>query len=203
MPQWNFTPLVCAQCGTAFLVTPARATTARFCSIACKGLFQRRLPVVTERDIERFWSHVDSSDGPDACWPWTKCCDTGGYGRIMWVEMRPATASRLAYELTNGVTLAPNVDVCHTCDNPPCCNPAHLFAGTVMDNVRDMIRKGRNLIGERHQNARLTDEKVREIRRLCVPGDPQFGIAPLGRRFGVCERTIRVIVNGEGWRHVR
>jgi len=86
-----------------------------------------------------FWERVDMSGGPDACWPWTGARHPSGYGGVSWRGGR-VNAHRVAYELAYG---NPGKGfVCHHCDNPPCCNPAHLFLGTAQDNYRDSIAKG-------------------------------------------------------------
>jgi hypothetical protein len=87
---------------------------------------------------ERFWPKVDQSGGPDACWPWTAYCQPNGYG-----EFDKKWAHRVAYELAIG-PITPGGTICHTCDNPRCVNPSHLFLGTQGDNVRDMVAKGRH-----------------------------------------------------------
>lgn len=92
-------------------------------------------------DVHPFWRRVDRSGGPDACWPWMRVPSTGGYGLAKY-KGRRRIASRVAWELTNG-PIPGGMQVLHHCDNPPCCNPAHLFLGTVADNVADMIAKGR------------------------------------------------------------
>lgn len=94
---------------------------------------------------ERFWSHVDQSGGPDACWPWKDAASfRNGYGmfRIGW-KKPIVQASRHAFEITHGVELKTEEFVMHACDNPPCCNPAHLSKGNALLNNRDMIAKGR------------------------------------------------------------
>lgn len=85
----------------------------------------------------RFWSRVDSSGGPDACWPWQGELNDNGYGRLRFGG-KMEVAHRVAYELTHGAIPAVRF-VCHSCDNPPCCNPAHLWVGTAIDNLRDCV----------------------------------------------------------------
>lgn len=91
-------------------------------------------------DDERFWSRVDRSGGPDACWPWTaRAVKRGGYGDFQ-LRGRRYRASRYAYQLTHG-PIPPGLVICHRCDNPPCVNPAHLYSGTQSDNERDKHRR--------------------------------------------------------------
>jgi hypothetical protein len=102
---------------------------------------------VTEAE---FWSFVDRRSA-DACWHWTGRKTTRGYGQIQG-EGSWTGAHRRAYSLTKG-EIPDGHYVCHTCDNPPCCNPAHLFIGTPQDNVDDMIAKGRaRLVGRPREN---------------------------------------------------
>jgi hypothetical protein len=87
---------------------------------------------------ERFWSKVDQSGGPSACWPWIGKLSSNGYGRAG----RQGYAHRLAFALANGDEAVEQVN--HTCDNRPCCNPAHLVAGTHATNARDMVERARH-----------------------------------------------------------
>lgn len=91
---------------------------------------------------ERFASKVDASGGPDACWPWTAATN-GVYGRIKGHGRELIGAHRAALMLA-GVHVPPGAPVLHECDNPRCCNPAHLRVGTAAENVADAIARGRH-----------------------------------------------------------
>lgn len=155
---------------------------------------------------QRFESKVDRSGGPDACHEWRGATDNRGYGQIR--EGRRGTglirAHRLAYEMLHG-PVPDGLFVCHHCDNPPCCNPGHLFAGTPHDNNMDMVAKGRDghgtpdNRGERHGMAKLNVEAVLEIRRLASDG---FTESEIAQRYGVTRSTIGRIARREHWAHV-
>ncbi len=91
--------------------------------------------------FKRFWDFVEWRPG-DQCWPWRGTRDQSGYGTI-WFERRNIRATRLMWALHNGEELPANLYACHTCDNPWCVNPAHLWVGTINDNNRDCASKGR------------------------------------------------------------
>ena len=91
----------------------------------------------------------------------------------------------------------------HTCDRPPCCNPAHWVAGTQRQNVQDMLDRGRRVIspsrGERNGMARLTEDQVRDIRARKAQGALLRELAP---EYGVSTRLISMVVRREKWAHV-
>jgi len=99
---------------------------------------------------DRLWERVDKNGpipphrpGLGPCWPWTGSVDAKGYGTIR-VGEKIQKAHRVAYVLANGSIPDDKPMVCHRCDNPPCCRPEHLFAGTAVDNGKDMAAKGRS-----------------------------------------------------------
>lgn len=91
---------------------------------------------------ERFWEKVNVK-GVNDCWEWNACQYKNGYGKFALTRSNAVYSHRLAYELTYG-SIPNGLYVCHSCDNPRCCNPNHLFAGTQTDNMQDCKRKGRN-----------------------------------------------------------
>lgn len=130
------------------------------------------------------------------CWPWTGAKTKHGYGRIN-IAGRVAKAHRATYrELVGNVP--DDADVCHVCDNPPCCNPHHLFLGDARLNAQDMVSKGRHkhcvFYGERHPSAKLSAEQVERIRSSVEPS------RVLSHRHGVSMTTIQNIRNGTAWR---
>lgn len=136
--------------------------------------------------------------GADDCWPFLGWCDRDGYGRFE-IDGRRYGAHKLALELHVGRQLRPGEVAMHLCDNPPCCNPRHLAAGTRRDNNGDMTTKGRRSNGEDHPAARLTESFVLEIRERYAKGEAAVALAP---EFGVSDRMIGLVARGEKWAHV-
>lgn len=145
---------------------------------------------------ERLWSKVDVR-GPDECWEWQGASQQKGHG-VIRVGDRNVMTHRLAYELTNGPIPSGQM-IRHTCDNPPCCNPAHLIPGTHLDNTADMVSRERQERGQRHHNARLSDVDVIEIRRLANAGIPHREIA---KQFGIHRQYVSSLKRGKSWKHL-
>lgn len=161
------------------------------------SMFKRAkpLPVLSEMDKSRFAGSVDRSGGPDACWPYTGT--VGPYGRFK-AQGRALQAHRVAYSIAHGDSLADAAVVRHSCDNPPCCNPAHLLPGTYLDNVIDMDTRQRRgqARGTDFRHAVANDNLVREIRASPLSG------REAAKHFGLAYGTVGSIRSGRSWTHV-
>lgn len=153
---------------------------------------------------KRLLACLDRSGGPDACWPWVRGRKPSGYGHIgvskggrRW----DVIAHRLAYAVLVG-PIPDGLDVLHACDNPPCCNPAHLHPGTRATNNAEAVERGRHkpTKGADHHKAKLTDAAVATIRRRLLAGEATT--ADLATEYGVSENSVRRAASGEMWGHV-
>lgn len=162
-----------------------------------------REPILDEALGRRFWAKVAKAPS-DECWLWTAAVmkRRGGYGQIN-IGGRAFGAHRIALSLAlgrfvKGVT-------CHRCDNPPCCNPNHLYEGTYKTNSQDAARQGKIGTWDRRKKnfvspfAKLTEEKVRVIRSALKQGMAKRALA---KRFGVSVTAILHICSGKNWSHV-
>lgn len=138
--------------------------------------------------VDRFWAKVRKSDG---CWLWIGAKNSHGYGYFAVTHNWIVRAHRIAFELTTG-PVPVDLHVLHRCDVRACVNPAHLFLGTQLDNVRDMVAKGRSAY-DRIATTKLAPEAVRTIRSRCASGEMQCLVA---LDFGVNVSTVHRIVHG-------
>jgi len=136
------------------------------------------------------------------CWLWTACVDSHGYG-MFWLNGKLVLSHRVAYELYKGpipdapeCSLHDTMSVCHTCDNPLCVNPAHLFLGTHQDNMKDMYDKDKQPKGEEHGNAKLTEAEALEIYHA------EGTQTEIAKEYGVAQTTIGRIKNKQQWGHI-
>jgi hypothetical protein len=161
-------------------------------------------PKLTDSTKKRFWSKVAITANENKCWNWIAGTCPKGYGKIYIVIEkgieRTYKASRISYLINFGVYPG-ELLVCHTCDNPLCVNPKHLFLGTEKDNAQDRKKKNRqhDQNGEKNGSAILTEDKVKEIRRLYSIGVYQRKI---GKLFGIGQYHVSRIVTNKIWNNI-
>jgi len=152
---------------------------------------------LTARQLQRFTSKIDRR-GDDDCWPWLTTTYHDGYGKIK-INYITFRSHRIAF----AVAYHPpgKLFVCHSCDNRLCCNPRHLFTGTVLDNCRDMLSKDRQSKrhGEHCWKHKVTDKDVLEIRRRLSMGET---VTVLAAEFGLHYSTVSHIKARRIWLHI-
>jgi hypothetical protein len=147
-----------------------------------------------------FWSYVYRGGGPDACWPWLLGHFDNGYGCVVWGDKTRGTHV-VALELSSGEP-ANGRCALHTCDNPPCCNPKHLWWGTKGDNWNDTKAKDRHSRGERRPAAKLTEDAVMHIRANYVKGSKNASLRVFANKYGVSTKAVSFVVRGETWAYL-
>ncbi len=135
------------------------------------------------------------SKEPSGCWEFTGYRDRDGYGQISRgrKDQGRRRVHRVMFEEACG-PIPDGMKICHTCDNPPCCNPDHLFLGTVAENNADMRAKGRHCTGEDHHAGKLTWAKVKAIR-----ADPRSGVE-VADDYGISPSMVSQVRLRKQWR---
>lgn len=153
---------------------------------------------LTQDRVRRFWKFVPVDRGP-GCWPWSGECSLRGYGRFYYTEHSSAGAHRVSLRIATG-DAGVGMLVLHSCDNPPCVNPAHLRYGSNAENMDDMwLRGGREVNGEDNPNAKLTEDAVMQIRSSANAGRTNRELAAM---FGVGATAISTARSGKTWAHL-
>jgi hypothetical protein len=138
---------------------------------------------------EIFLSQIEFTD---SCWLWKGNTNPQGYGQLYLPGLASMPAHRFSYELKNGKIRSSKILVCHTCDNPPCVRPSHLFEGTAADNTQDRLGKAR-------YNGKLNNSDVRAIRWLFQHGMRKDQLTDI---FEVNRHTIFQITTNRAWKHL-
>jgi len=146
---------------------------------------------------DRFLLKTSMSDESGGCWEWGGYKNKYGYG-ILSSSGLPKQTHVISYEQFVG-NIPEGLCVCHTCDNPGCVNPSHLFLATNEENSEDRNRKGRTLKGDKSPTAILTEKQVIRIKKMIEKG---ISNTHIGKKFGVTSWTISRIKCGKNWKHV-
>lgn len=162
------------------------------------------MPPKSKPILERLMSRVEKTD---TCWIWKGHCNLYGYGKIgiPGKGQGVTTAThRLAWELLRG-PIPKGMNICHKCDNPPCCNPDHLFIGTQKDNLQDMKQKNRGskgpgFQGANHPRAKITESDVIEIRKLREKS--KIPAAEIASIYNLSVPNVCHILARRTWRHI-
>jgi len=145
-------------------------------------------------DLEKLWQRVDKTGG---CWLWIGSVDKNGYG-LFRLQGKTVRVARSIYKLVNAINLSGDQHVLHSCDNPACVNPAHLFLGTHAQNMADMAAKKRSHkpTGGLNGRAVLTAELASKIREQAAAG---VGEGTLSTLYGVSRGAIYHVVRRSSW----
>lgn len=191
--------LKCQHCGGAFYKSPSQVKLGKgkYCSNACH-LTARG---IDPDPVKNFWKRVDKN-GPNGCWVWIGGRDKWGYGDLYYLA-KHIQAHRLSWRFLRGDP--GKMDVLHKCNNPPCCNPDHLYLGDDLDNARDRQKAGTQTWGERTKRAKLTGVQVRQIRKeFKWAGPRKSNAAELAKRYGVdSSTTIIKAARGDTWSNLK
>ena len=149
---------------------------------------------------ERFMNKVIlGKDKINDCWGWNASKSRGGYGQFRLLKNNKwtmARANRVSYELFKG-ELSPTLLVCHSCDNPECINPNHLFTGTAKENIQDMIKKGRRFLSRNTKHKWLNRQTVDAMREDFKQGMKQ---AEICLKYEHSRAQVSRVVRNQIWK---
>ena len=175
---------ICAKCRKRFVNRRINNKPGKFCSRLCADFRPFNLLEVISEKTRR------NKD----CLEWVGCLGSFGYG----VTKRNSLVHRLVWENEHGPIPKGKV-IRHLCNNPCCVKLSHLQIGTQADNIKDRDQSGRTAKGSRQGLSKLTEETIKEIRKLLKEGAIGASIA---RKFGVTKNAIYCIKRGETWKHL-
>lgn len=154
--------------------------------------------------VIRFMQKVEKLSN-DECWLYVGGKDKDGYGLFQFAVKKTIRAHRYSYEIYKG-NIPDGILVCHSCDNPPCVNPKHLFLGTPKQNVEDCVKKDRRCkiresynIGASHPRSKITETQVLEMRSLMKDGASKKDMA---KKYGISQSSAFDINCRRSWKHI-
>ena len=156
--------------------------------------------ILTFEQQKHLWERIKPIEKLDDCWIWFGTKDKDGYGKIK-INRKTLRAHRVIFSLFHdGMDLQPNQLLCHTCDNPSCVNPNHLFIGTEQDNSNDMVKKGRSVRGEQSPFSKLQKDDILQIFDMFI--NQKMTPTSISKFYNVSETCIRLVLERKSWRFV-
>lgn len=150
---------------------------------------------LTKKQLSNFLKKIDKKE---LCWEWNASLTHDFYGRFR-TSLKTLLSHRVSYSIFKG-EIPEGMCVCHKCDNPKCCNPDHLFLGTVKENSNDMISKGRSLAGSKNHKSKLTENDIKEI--VLMRLETGLSYPKIAKIYNVTPSAIRFIFIGKNWKHL-
>lgn len=144
---------------------------------------------------DRFWRRIEVSSS--GCWVWSGQRDRKGYGRFFFNRSR-WRLHRLTWTWVNG-PIPRELQVCHKCDTPSCCNPDHLFLGTALTNNQDKVQKGRSCYGDKNHFAKINRSDALSLLDKFNQGRSRRSLA---EEYGISYSHAVQIINGRRWRRL-
>jgi hypothetical protein len=156
---------------------------------------------LTERDVRRFWSKVNRSGEQNGCWLWVPRVDVDGYGHLSLFHegKRYCLLSHRVSFYLQSTEIDDGLQVNHTCDNPRCVRPDHLYQGTQLDNMQDRLARDKFARGRLHHNTELNEEIVAQIKLLRTR---EWKYQDIADEFGTTVDVVGFICRGVTWKHV-
>lgn len=153
-----------------------------------------------QKDIDRFLSKLTKQ--PNGCWEYIGAKDADGYG-MFWFNGRTIGAHRFSIEYLANQPLNKGNQTCHSCDNPCCCNPNHLFIGSTQDNTADRHRKGRTATGSQIGTSTYSECDILKVKQaFCSRPHYRGIIKDLSKEFSISYAVVWNVCRNKGWRHI-